>query len=371
MRPARQPIVPPPSVAQCTPPPLPMPPSVDSAPCSPSLFSPSVPMESSDAEVIDPCALCEFSEGQIIVRPVDHHFHTVNFMRTFVFQPPQPNFTKDFWLCELCAQDCVNIRRPCDRIVLRKANRGKIPRGRPKKRKAECDPAMLGIHRSTSSSSATGTSPLDRRKRSSFSVVELAPTVRCLDSQFEDCNVEATNNSPDVLHTEEEEEYDGEIEDHVLPRNIIPRSIRELLADLQAHNEVSGNNAGLVWSRCNSVIGNKVKPPCRTTAHRCLLEKAVLCLEDFSIDLTNVPRNLVFGEDATTTFDARHMVENSSVYEYIQRANCLCGCCRWDGRTLSPGNCCFVCSFAIPTAGKGGGRERPSSVVACGVPGCR
>lgn len=58
------------------------------------------------------------------------------------------------------------------------------------------------------------------------------------------------------LDVPEDEMYDGQVDATLdpLPRNAYPRPIRNLLADLQAHNEVSGNNAGPVFLRCAALF---------------------------------------------------------------------------------------------------------------------
>ena len=134
--------------------------------------------------VEDPCALCVRNAGQVLVRDVDHHFHSANVMRAFVFHPPQPNPTSPFYLCEQCAKDCTAIRRSFERIVCRKE--GKLKRGR--KRKSNSNPQtpegqgiMLGIHRSTSSTRGIATSTLDKRRKHTYSVVDFGSTTRALD----------------------------------------------------------------------------------------------------------------------------------------------------------------------------------------------
>ena len=246
----------------------------------------------------DPCMLCG-GQGLILVRDGDHAAVGAHFLAKFALKAPLSD--PPYYLCERCQKDCVTLRRASENVCERRAAGGKRKRGRkPKRPRTEAEMAY-GLDLPQSSTS--NTSPLDRRRTSTFTLHSITPVPFTLDESMV---------SSALATPFDGDQTDGEAEHVVLDDTTAklhgacyPVDVRVLLADLQALHEVSGHNAGPVYARCTGAE----RVPSRWTAHRCLVEKALCCIEQFALDLPHLPRNLVLGTDTTTTYDHRHLIE--------------------------------------------------------------
>ena len=148
----------------------------------------------------------------------DHTLVGVHFMRKFAMHPPMPPVEPPFYLCHACSKDCTSLRRSCDNVAERKELGGSRKVGRKPKRKRDSNLSGIALPQS----SGAMTSPLDRRRKSSYVEVPITPVPFVLDS--EECDGNQTLG----------EEENTPASSHRFPINGYGPEIRSALAELQA-----------------------------------------------------------------------------------------------------------------------------------------
>lgn len=129
----------------------------------------------------DPCMLCSGEGLILVVRDGEHLAVAAHFLGEFAIKPILPPSSPPFWLCRGCQTACVTLSRVCESVCERRANGGTRRRGRKPKRPRTQTEKGYGFE--LPQSSTTLSSPLDRRRTSTYSVHPISPVPFLLDEE--------------------------------------------------------------------------------------------------------------------------------------------------------------------------------------------